>query len=50
MIGKLDQDNDGKLTTKDLRVASLRLMHNLTQDLPSAGGFAAAFALGFRYG
>ncbi|KAJ1563101.1 FUN14 domain-containing protein 1, partial [Cladochytrium tenue] len=50
VVGKMDADGDGRLTQNDFRVAGLRLVHNLTQDLPSAGGFAAAFVLGFRYG
>ncbi|KAI9364907.1 FUN14 family-domain-containing protein [Zopfochytrium polystomum] len=50
IVGKLDADGDGKFTQNDIRVSGLRLMHNLTSDLPSAGGFAAAFVLGFRYG
>lgn len=39
-----------QLTHKDMQIAAGRLLHNLTTDLPSSAGFAAAFALGFRYG
>ncbi|ORY51641.1 hypothetical protein BCR33DRAFT_712659 [Rhizoclosmatium globosum] len=46
----IDMDGDGKITQNDLKLVSYRLIHNLTMDLPSAGGFAAAFFLGFRYG
>ncbi|KAJ3282721.1 hypothetical protein HK104_010759 [Borealophlyctis nickersoniae] len=47
MIGKIDQDGDGKLTGKDFQVGAGRLLHNLTSDLPSSVGFGAAFWLGF---
>ncbi|KAJ3150786.1 hypothetical protein HDU86_006295 [Geranomyces michiganensis] len=50
LIGTVDQDGDGKLTHKDVQIATGRMIHNLTTDLPSSAGFAAAFALGFRYG
>ncbi|KAJ3031922.1 hypothetical protein HDV00_008093 [Rhizophlyctis rosea] len=50
LIGHVDQDGDGKLTGKDVQIATGRLLHNLTQDVPSSTGFAAAFFLGFRYG
>ncbi|KAJ3415049.1 hypothetical protein HDV05_005575 [Chytridiales sp. JEL 0842] len=50
VVGKLDVDKDGKFTQNDLKVAGLRLVHNLSSDLPSSTGFAAAFVLGFRYG
>ncbi|KAI8591833.1 hypothetical protein BDZ88DRAFT_409817 [Geranomyces variabilis] len=50
LIGTVDQDGDGKLTHKDMQIATGRMIHNLTSDLPSSAGFAAAFALGFRYG
>ncbi|TPX67229.1 hypothetical protein SpCBS45565_g03890 [Spizellomyces sp. 'palustris'] len=50
LIGKVDQDGDGKLTHKDLQIGVTRLLRNLTTDLPSSAGFAAAFAVGFRYG
>ncbi|KAJ3248350.1 hypothetical protein HDU78_000976 [Chytriomyces hyalinus] len=47
---RLDADGDGKLTTNDIKAVGLRLVHNLSKDLPSAGGFSAAFFIGFRYG
>ncbi|RKO88561.1 FUN14 family-domain-containing protein [Blyttiomyces helicus] len=50
IIGKVDQDSDGKLTSSDLQIATGRMIRNLTEDLPSSTGFAAAFFLGFRYG
>ncbi|KAG4091390.1 FUN14 family-domain-containing protein [Neocallimastix lanati (nom. inval.)] len=50
LVKSLDQDNDGKLTQKDLNIATARYVHLLTQDLPFAGGFAASFALGVKYG
>ncbi|KAJ3202317.1 hypothetical protein HDU67_000644 [Dinochytrium kinnereticum] len=50
VIGEVDLDKDGKFTHNDIKIGAMRLMHNLTQDLPSAGGFAAAFIVGFRYG
>ena len=50
LIGALDQDDDGKLTQKDANIATARYIHLLTQDLPFAGGFAASFALGMKYG
>ncbi|KAI9004233.1 FUN14 family-domain-containing protein [Gaertneriomyces semiglobifer] len=50
LIGQVDQDGDGKLTHQDLKLATGRMLHNLTTDMPSSAGFAAAFALGFRYG
>ncbi|KAG4095978.1 FUN14 family-domain-containing protein [Neocallimastix lanati (nom. inval.)] len=50
LVKSLDQDNDGKLTQKDLNIVSARYLHLLTQDLPFAGGFAASFALGMKYG
>ncbi|KAJ3104603.1 hypothetical protein HDU96_008867 [Phlyctochytrium bullatum] len=50
VVGEVDLDKDGKFTQNDVKIAGMRLIHNLTQDLPSAGGFAAAFVLGFRYG
>ncbi|KAH6585069.1 hypothetical protein BASA50_000383 [Batrachochytrium salamandrivorans] len=50
LIGKADVDGDGKFTGKDIQIGATRLIHNLSGDLPSAAGFAAAFYLGFRYG
>ncbi|KAJ3022792.1 hypothetical protein HKX48_005268 [Thoreauomyces humboldtii] len=50
MIGRVDEDGDGKLTGKDLQIKATRMLHNLTTDFPSSAGFAAAFAIGFRYG
>ncbi|KAI9343652.1 FUN14 family-domain-containing protein [Obelidium mucronatum] len=49
-VQKLDVDLDGKLTQNDFKIMATRLLHNLVTDLPSAGGFSAAFFLGFRYG
>ncbi|KAI9333271.1 FUN14 family-domain-containing protein [Obelidium mucronatum] len=49
-VKRLDMDGDGKLSMKDFQVMGYRLVHNLTRSLPSAGGFSAAFFLGFRYG
>jgi uncharacterized membrane protein (Fun14 family) len=50
VVGKIDQDGDGKLTHNDIKVGALKLIHNISTDLPSTAGFAAAFFLGFRYG
>ncbi|TPX59840.1 hypothetical protein PhCBS80983_g02252 [Powellomyces hirtus] len=50
LIGRVDQDGDGKLTHKDMQIATGRLLRNLVEDVPSSTGFAAAFFLGFRYG
>ncbi|KAL2914414.1 hypothetical protein HK105_205981 [Polyrhizophydium stewartii] len=50
IIGKVDQDGDGKLTGKDIQIGATRLLHNLSHDLPASAGFAAAFWVGFRYG
>ncbi|KAI8808804.1 hypothetical protein BJ742DRAFT_807678 [Cladochytrium replicatum] len=50
IIGPLDLDKDGKLTTKDVQVGTARFIHVLTTDMPSAAGFSAAFLMGFRYG
>ncbi|KAJ3248871.1 hypothetical protein HDU78_009388 [Chytriomyces hyalinus] len=46
----LDVDGDGKLTPNDFKSAGLRFIHNLSTDLPSAGGFAGGFFLGFARG
>ncbi|KAJ3076697.1 hypothetical protein HDU98_001159 [Podochytrium sp. JEL0797] len=50
ITGGLDADGDGKLTANDFKVMGARLVQNLSTDLPSAGGFGAAFFLGWRYG
>ncbi|KAJ3130998.1 hypothetical protein HK100_007030 [Physocladia obscura] len=50
IVKRLDADGDGQLTQKDFKLMGLRLIHNLTSDIPSAGGFSAAFFVGFRYG
>ncbi|EGF83454.1 hypothetical protein BATDEDRAFT_22171 [Batrachochytrium dendrobatidis JAM81] len=50
LIGKMDLDGDGKFTGKDIQIAATRLIHNLSSDMPSTAGFAAAFIIGFRYG
>ncbi|KAI8847881.1 FUN14 family-domain-containing protein [Chytridium lagenaria] len=50
VVGEVDLDKDGKFTHNDVKIGAMRLIHNLTMDLPSAGGFAAAFLVGFRYG
>ncbi|KAI8614263.1 FUN14 family-domain-containing protein [Chytriomyces sp. MP71] len=46
----LDADGDGKITQNDFKLMGLRLIHNLGRDLPSAGGFAGGFFLGFSRG
>ncbi|ORX43797.1 hypothetical protein BCR36DRAFT_586498 [Piromyces finnis] len=50
LVSSLDQDEDGKLTQKDVNIATARYIHLLTQDLPFAGGFVASFALGMKCG
>ncbi|KAJ3030799.1 UNVERIFIED_CONTAM: hypothetical protein HDU68_007716 [Siphonaria sp. JEL0065] len=49
-VQRLDVNKDGKLDIEDAKIIAARLLHNLTTDLPSAGGFSAAFFIGFRYG
>ncbi|TPX38321.1 hypothetical protein SmJEL517_g00309 [Synchytrium microbalum] len=50
MVARVDQDGDGKLTSRDVQLAAGRFIHLLSSDLPSSGAFAASFWLGFRYG
>eukprot|EP00588_Corethron_pennatum_P008510 CAMPEP_0194266100 /NCGR_PEP_ID=MMETSP0169-20130528/1123_1 /TAXON_ID=218684 /ORGANISM="Corethron pennatum, Strain L29A3" /LENGTH=130 /DNA_ID=CAMNT_0039006711 /DNA_START=106 /DNA_END=501 /DNA_ORIENTATION=+ len=43
---QIDLDNDGKITTKDLKLYWLKIKSLLTHKIPSAGGFSAGFLYG----
>jgi hypothetical protein len=45
----LDLDGDGKLSQSDIRVFFDNITTYLGEGLPSAGGFASGFGLGFYY-
>jgi uncharacterized membrane protein (Fun14 family) len=47
---KLDRDNDGKVTMKDVTSLTGAVIRWLTYRIPFAGGFTAGWWLGFRSG
>ncbi|KAJ3379526.1 hypothetical protein HDU92_006630, partial [Lobulomyces angularis] len=47
---RLDQNNDGKVDSGDVKLLGTRFLHNMTNDLPCTVGFTAAFGLGFKAG
>ena len=46
----LDQDGDGKVDGKDWEILRKKYMGTITQGLVASSGFAAGFALGFKWG
>lgn len=46
----VDQDGDGKLTSKDVKMLWHKIRDMLTYHLPGMGGFSAGFLIGVRYG
>ena len=49
MTKKLDVDNDGKFTIKDVKIIAKRFLQILAYKLPSSAGFCAAFYFGFKF-
>ena len=47
-IRALDQNGDGKIDDKDLKIIYDRYVKTLQYRLPSSGGFATAFLLGWK--
>jgi len=47
-VPQQDQNGDGKVDMKDVQHVLLRFEGFMAQAVPSAGGFAAGFALGLR--
>jgi uncharacterized membrane protein (Fun14 family) len=45
----LDQDGDGKLDMKDVKIAGGRALRWLTRGLPDAAGFSAGFVAAVKY-
>jgi len=48
IMGALDADGDGEVTTKDAKVFGEKLMNVLRFNLPASGSFAAGFVIGVR--
>jgi uncharacterized membrane protein (Fun14 family) len=44
------QDNDGKLTSKDMKEYWRRFKDIMITRLPGAGGFSMGFAFGVKHG
>jgi len=48
VVNKIDADNDGAITEKDLRLYWKKATRILTQNIPDASGFGVGFMLGLR--